>query len=242
MQLIEYIYPPTKINIIWQKPDADGISSGDRFLIGHITIEGNKSTLQYYDSEEVKRATEKGFVGLTAFPYEKAKIWHGDIIEVLSRRLPPKTRGDFEEYLRSYGLSEKLKDEITIAELLAYTNGKVAGDGFSFFHSFENVQIPFEFSFEIAGFRYSEGMVIQDKKSLVGEKVFFEPEKINNFDQEAIKVLTEQDGKKIMLGYIPKGLNCVLHNYLEANKNESIIVKVNGSVEKPSVFVITKVI
>ncbi len=233
MKLINKIIEPLRLIVIWQAPDkALKLATGTRFVVGEIIADGDKAKLKYYDNNDTKAAMELGFKGFTSYPYELGKDYNGNLVDVLSRRLPPDSRPDYEDYLKSYRISPSAAG-ITTLSLLAYTTGKLAGDGFTFAHSFENAQPPFDFTFEIAGFRHNDGMKLEKLESLQDVQVTLQKDNSNQHDSDAIAI--EHEGKK--LGYVPHGINTVLLNLISKYKVSAFIEKINGTVERPNVLV-----
>lgn len=131
MKLIEHIIEPKKLLVLWQAIDgAMGKATGDRFIVGEISNNGASSTLTYYDNADTKNAATKGFKGLTSYPFEPNKIYNGNVEAVLAKRLPPDTRGDYEDFLRAYRISPAAAKEASPLALLANTTGNLMGDGF----------------------------------------------------------------------------------------------------------------
>lgn len=241
MRLINKIIEPKRLLVIWQARDvviwqapdkALAHAAGKRFIVGEIFVSDGNAKLRYYDNVETKEAINFGFTGLTAYPYEANKEYNGNLVDVLSRRLPPDSRPDYEDYLRSYRISPSAEN-ITTLSLLAYTTGKLAGDGFSFANTFEGVDSPFDFTFEIAGFRHNEGMKLENIESLQDVEVTLKKEPSNQYDNNAIAV--EYNGKK--LGYMPHGINSIMMSLLDKHKIKAFIEKINGTIERPNVLV-----
>lgn len=238
MKLINKLIDPKKLLLIWQAPsDASNQPAGTRFVVGEIISNEVGVKLRYYVNQDVKTALDKGFNGLTAYPYEPGKDFNGNLIDILSKRLPPSSRGDYADYLKSYRISSSAEG-ITTLSLLAYTSGKLEGDGFSFAHTFEGVEAPFDYVFEIAGFRHNKGMDIEPITSLQDSVVTLRAETDNEYDEDAIAVLC--DGRK--LGYVPKGLNSVLKKFMSINRVNAFITKVNGTTQKPNVLVYVEIV
>ncbi len=236
MKLINNIVEPKEIGILWQ-PSIDGNTqkpAGERFIVGKITNAGEQAELVYFNSSDVEQAEKQGFTGLTAYPFDSKNNTHkGGIESVLSRRLPPDSRGDYDYFLRSYRISPDAAKSASPLTLLAYTVGNIMGDGFSFYPIYEENIFPSEFSFEIAGFRHNGKLHYPEPKVLQDKEISFELDDSNAYDKSAIKVML--DGKN--LGYVPKGLNTLIRNILQAKKISAVIERINGTLERPSVLV-----
>lgn len=238
MKLIEHIVEPKKLLVLWQAVDgALGKATGDRFIVGEITNDGANSTLTYFDNEGTQKAAERGFRGLTAYPFEPNKTYNGNIESVLAKRLPPDTRGDYEDFLRAYRIAPAAAKTVSPLALLANTTGNLMGDGFTFLPKLEDITPPFQFTFDIAGFRHNEGMKIQPINSLQGARVTFEHEKENAFDSVAVAI--HYNGKK--LGYTPKGINTAIIDLQGKHKITATIERINGTAERPNILVFVDV-
>ena len=238
MRLINKLIEPKKVLVVWKAPDnaLQQQTAGHRFIVGEINNDGKKTWLMYYNNEDTKIAETLGFTGLTAYPYEPEKAFSGNVVDVLSTRLPPASRTDYDNYLLSYRISPQAEG-ISALSLLAYTTGKLAGDGFTFLHSFENTKPAFDFTFEIAGFRH-HGLKEFPQISLLQEKeVSFAYEPSNPYDSDAIAITYQ--GKK--LGYVPKGFTRVLKGLIETYQLSAFIERINGTPERPSILIFVEV-
>ena len=239
MKLIDKLIEPKRLLLVWQSPDdSSKQASGKRFIVGEIIINREKdSKLKYYNNKDVQDACNKGFDGLTAYPHEVGnpdKEYSGNLIDTLSLRLPPSSRGDYSEYLKSFRISPEA-DGITTMSLLGYTSGKLEGDGFSFIHTFEGAIPPFDFIFEVAGFRHHEGMKLIN--SLQNAEVLLQAEDDNVQDNEA--VLVKYQGDKI-IGYVPRGLNSIIRRFMN-NTVTAFVTKINGSPNRPNVLIYVEI-
>jgi hypothetical protein len=236
MKLISKLFEPKRLQVIWQASDKSNNNPvGSRFVVGEIYKHGDQFKLKYFDKNKIKEALKLGFEGLTAYPYDSEKEYNGSLIDTLSTRLPPNSRADFKEYLGSFRISAEAQG-ITPLSLLAYTAGKVAGDGFSFAHTFEDVNPPFEFTFEIAGFRYSDGMKI-DLESLLDQAVLLKDEPKNLFDSNAVSIYFGETN----IGYVPKNLSSMLKNFRMKYNLSISVTKINGTKERPNVLLFVEV-
>ena len=238
MKLIEHIIEPKKLVILWQAIDGGlGKATGERFVVGEISNNGSNSTLTYFDSEDTKKAIAKGFKGFTAYPFEANKIYSDTVEGVLAKRLPPDSRGDYEDFLRAYRISPKAAKNASALALLAHTAGSLMGDGFSFYPVYDESEPPTSFTFEIAGFRYNGLKHCPDPRVLKGGQVSLLPDDANQFDSQAVSVA--YDGK--VLGYVPKGLNTSARALLRHYTLMANIERINGTLERPYILVFAEV-
>ena len=109
------------------------------------------------------------------------------------RRIPPRKRNDFTSFLKSIRIDPNLT--LSNLALLAYSEGKLPSDGFSFVHTFEDATPAFEIFSEVAGYRHYASDV---HEIYVGFKIQFVPEPENEYDENAIKIIAGG----IKIGYV----------------------------------------
>ncbi len=234
MNLIEHIWNPSKIIMIWQTQDPNSNQRiGRRFVVGEIS----NNELTYYDNDDVKDAQELGFTGLTAYPYDQENKTHQSVETVLQRRLPPQTRADYKDYLSSFGISPEYARDIPHLTLLSYTRGKLPGDGFSFYPILDDANPPFDISFNIAGFRHHGYKIYPNPSTLKGAGVTLQHESKNEHDSNAVAIMRQDE----RLGYVPKGLQTSLRHALQNHHISATIERINGRTERPDILVIVKV-
>lgn len=243
MRLIQQIYEPKRLLLAWQaSSDAQPPNynkSGKRYIVGELTRDENNGqvNLRYFrnNSSFVEAVDKYDFKGHGA--YSANQDSYEDVLEVFLKRIPPRTRSDFEDYLKFFRIAPRLKDEISDFALLGYTGAKLPGDGFSLIYTFENVSPPCEVPIEIAGFRHHQGMD-DTPQNFVGADVRFEREPNNEHDCHAVKILS---GDK-MLGYVPRGQAETFCKWLDEGRSiAGVIERVNGKPDKPNILVIVSV-
>lgn len=238
MNMLTHLVEPSRLLLLWQAVDrAKNKPRGDRFVVGEVRDDAGNFYLHYYDNDDTRRAADEyGFQGMTAFPYAPEKVYNGTVKEALSKRVASPERPDYQDYLRSYRLPTDRS--LSLMQMLAYTGGVLAGDGFSFSYTFDKATPPFDFSFEIAGFRHNEGMAIQPILSLIGRAVTLEEEPENEYDSNAVRVML--DGAK--LGFVPRGMaDAVKAAILNRYSVSASVLRVNGTKDAPAVHVMVQV-
>lgn len=231
MNFIEHVLEPSSLYLVWQPP-ADHRRS--RRIVGKLTREDGAVRLKYFvDTDSFKKAKDTGFVGMVAFKLD-AREYCSNVMEILQRRLPPRSREDFPKFLQNF----RLKPESCPSDfaLLGYTEAKLPGDGFSVVNDYSTAVPPFEFVTEISGFRYYEGMQMQFD-SLAGKKVSFAPEPSNPHDDKAVEVTL--DGEKI--GYVNSVQAPSFVGWLDEFEVSGTIDRINGTDERPSVHLFVSV-
>ena len=238
MKLIENIFEPKKVMLVWQANDNKfQRATGARFIVGEIINSDNGTSLHYYNNGDTNKAKELGFNGLTTYPYKESHTYNGDISAALSKRLPPTTRPDYKDFLRSFRISPESATHSSPLALLAYTRGEIAGDGFSFYPALDNMDLPFQITFEIAGFRYNGLKHFKNPTVLKNENVKLELDQDNMHDEQAVKIMLDER----VLGYVPKGMRAFIGSLIPTHIQIASIEKVNGTAERPRILVFLEV-
>lgn len=233
MNRIQHIIEPTRLWLVWQPGELD-YRPRRRHIVGEIVRYDDGALLQYLtDTEDFKKAVKAGFVGYPAFklgdPVHKLGV-----IDTFMRRLPPRKRDDFHEYLERYRLPEDFSG--SDMALLGYTGAKLPSDGFEIYADLAEASTPFEIVLEIAGFRHQSEYRPSDLA--VGESVEFVPDPENAHDSMAISI--RRNGK--MLGWVSRQH---LHEFHEWYRNgfsvSGVIERINGTPERPLVYIFVKV-
>lgn len=233
MQLLTNIIEPKRLLLAWQASDATSSPKGKRYIIGELVREldhtGNIFFRYMVDSKDFTDAKNLGFQGYPAFNIESEN--HQNAFDTFARRIPPRTRSDFQEYLKFL----RIDPNVIISDfaLLGYSGASLPSDAFSFIHPFENVIPPCELVIEIDGFRYHAG---QDKKlhdDFKGSEVTIEKEPNNQYDKDAIKICHEGD----IIGHIKRGQTEAFSGWIDKNCNiKAVIEKINGIPDRPNVL------
>jgi hypothetical protein len=231
---IENILEPHRLFLCWQPQ-----SGGSWFTVGEIIRSGDNADFRYLQgTDDFKNAQTKGFNGYPAF--EIGSEIHHNILDVFLKRLPPKSRSDFDRYLDSFRIPPAKKDIISPFALLGYSGAKVAGDSFLIAHPYEDDGTKsFEVLTAVAGFKCYDGYPLyQDKKLAENSPVTFEKEPDNSTDPNAIKIISQ----KVLLGHVHKTLLNSMHHWLEQNRIEfASVERINGTDDRPLVFIFIKV-
>jgi hypothetical protein len=231
MNRIQHLIEPRRLLLSWQRPMA-GKERRTRHIVGEIEQCADGIVFRYLDNHsEFAKAQQEGFKGFPAFGL--GKTFHSGVLDAFMRRLPPRKREDFAEYLAQYRLPENFNG--SDMALLAYTGAKLPGDGFELVPDLENAEPPIELVLEIAGFRHQDVAVAGLS---VGDTVRLVPEPENAHDPEAIAIHHDAYGR---IGYVPRPYCRVLARWLGSHKAEAIIDRLNGKPERPLVFLFVKV-
>ena len=103
MKFIEHFFHPTRLWLCWQ-PAALAGKRMRRIVAEVVQAADGGGILRYLaDTPDYRSAVEQGFHGYPAF--RTAQVEHrSGVMEAFMRRLPPRSREDFVEYLRMYRL------------------------------------------------------------------------------------------------------------------------------------------
>jgi len=232
MHTIKHICEPEKLFLCWQTPIGRKRS---RYVIAELRKKENEYFFRYLnDTVDFDEAKKQGFTIYPAFRDIDKKYTVG-VIEAFSRRIPPRSRSDFREYLKNF----RLPDDVQISDfaLLGYSGAKLPSDGFSIVNSLEDVCVPSEFLIELAGTRYIKGLDLSFIEVGMQVEVVAEPE--NPHDEKAIYVVA--NCKKI--GYINRVQTAGFHQWMREGKIcfEATIERTNGSKERPIVYLFLQI-
>ncbi len=226
LNIIKHIHEPKTLLLVWQPPEG---TTRARCIVGQLVKSEHSGivTLEYLKgTDDFAKATELGFEGYPAYKNVNNAYSNG-VVDAFLRRLPPRSRGDFSQYLKQLrlGVDSKISD----FALLGYSGAKLPSDGFSIVNPFYDVIGPCEFLTEVAGFRYRD-VSINDVK--IGDAVTFVQEPENKFDPSAIKVMLD----KVHIGYINRGQLKAFHKWLEHGDVSACVERINGRDDRPLIY------
>ncbi|GMU69191.1 MAG: hypothetical protein AMXMBFR37_15230 [Steroidobacteraceae bacterium] len=231
MKFIEHILEPKRLLLVWQGPEG---SSRLRHTVAELVRQNDGQVRFRYltDTSDFREAREEGFVSFPAFR-KIDQTYDLGVVDTFSRRLPPRTRGDYARYLEQF----RLRPESVVSDfaLLAYTGAKLPSDGFSIIDPLEDVSRAGELLIEVAGFRHASEISLGALP--FGDDVRFVPEPDNPRDPDAVAVMV-RDQK---IGYVPRQQARAVRALSGAGLLRAHIERVNGSAERPLVFVFMEV-
>lgn len=238
---VEHIVEPKILLLAWQAPDH--MNNRRRWVVAKVDVQTENWTLRYLSSDEFKKANagktleqvlSLGFEGYPAF-YRRATQTSFDrgVREAFMRRLPPRTRSDFPEYLRRFGFRDGAS--LSDAAILAYTEAKLPSDGFSLVGELQLEMTVGDLMLDVAGARYQEfGDTCPAKP---GDKLRLRKEPTNEHDPLAIEVLWHDQ----RLGYVNRLQAPVIGHWMDTRKMTAIVQRVNGRSGNPKVYVLLQV-
>lgn len=233
MNRINHLFEPNRLFLVWQRPLASS-EPRPRRVVAEILSTGKGVTFRYLaGTDDFDKALAEGFKGFPAFnPDGHAGEYHEGVLEAFVRRLPPRKREDFSNYLAQYRLPEKFSG--SDMAFLAYTGAKLPSDGFELVPDLIDSAPPLEFFLEVAGFRHqgipSQAIAVDDPVRLVKEPG-------NPHDPMAITV----EHALGRIGYLASPYCGAVSRWLESSSVETSIERINGNPERPLVYIFLKV-
>lgn len=235
MNQIKHIIEPTKLLLCWQTP----INNPDRTrrVIGELYKENNKIGFRYLtETSDYKEALKLGLREYEGLPLSRDH--HPQAFEVFKKRIPPRSRGDFNKYLNVLRLPVDRINEISDFALLGYSGARLPDDDYSIVNSFHAITPPVEFMLEISGFRHCEWKDNYEEVN-IGDSITFESEPTNPTDSRAIKII--YNDKK--MGYVSRVCLDSFHKWMtDSTVNVSAVIeRKNGTQNLPRIFLFVSV-
>lgn len=230
MNQIEHIIDPDKLLLVWRA----GANSPCRTRRIVAEVLKNPATgsvsLRYTNgTADFEQAKDEGFLGYPAFDIRQAEHTH-NVLDSFIRRLPPRKRDDFSNYLARHRLP--LNQSMSDLALLAYTNAKLPSDGFELYPDLTNARPPFELVFEVAGFRHQS--VRSSDDIYIGDPIVLKPEPENVHDNMAVAVY--HGGVKI--GYVDRAQSPAFWVWMRKGFSlNASVERINGKPERPLIYV-----
>ncbi|MBF0096035.1 MAG: HIRAN domain-containing protein [Magnetococcales bacterium] len=231
MKRIQHIVDPERLLLVW-KPPLETHESRSNLAVGSIDKDG---TLLYLtEADDYQKAIEQGFTGYPAFSLERMR--HDNVLPTFLRRLPPRQRSDFQDFLAYY----RLPPEGTLSDfaLLANTGGRLPRDGFSVIPDLSQVKLPCELLLEVVGARHAPA-IQEGYRPVVGSAARFQAEPSNAHDPNAVQVLLEDR----RVGYVNRLQAKVLNRWLNPETViDARVDRINGTEERPVIYLLIKVV
>jgi hypothetical protein len=205
--------------------------------VAELRRRGDDADLVYLrDSDDYKAAKAKGFPGdYRGFPADKN---HTNVLAAFMRRLPPRRRTDFGQFLDAIRIPSNV--EISDFALLGYAGARLPGDDFSIIHPFNDARPPFEFLLLVAGYRYYQENVPRDPlKPGMAARFEFEPDNPNDPDAVRIVIPAVSEGTA---GYVCRGLLPQFRQWMLSGMGvEGTFDRLNGTADRPLAYLFVSV-
>lgn len=231
MNFIENVHEPHRLLLIWQGPEGSGRTR--RAVAELVKIAADRVRFQYLkDTADFAAAQAEGFITFPAFRKLDVSYDLG-VVETFMRRLPPRSRGDYAQYLEQF----RLRPDTSISDfaLLGYTGAKLPSDGFSILNPLEEIGDACDVLLEVAGFRHVSRLSSQD--ICADEPVTLVAQQDNPHDPLAVAM--ELRGERI--GYVPRQQAPALRGLLNEGVIEAWVERINGKPERPLIHVLARI-
>jgi hypothetical protein len=153
-------------------------------------------------------------------------------MEAFVRRLPPRTRADFPQYLEHFRLREM--PAVSAFALLGLTEAKLPSDGFALVDPLNPLAEACDHVLEVAGHRHYRDPSVPLE---TGRRVDLVAEPGNEHDPNAVRF--EIEGHKI--GHVSRFQAPTVGAWLKSRKVEAWLLRLNGSSASPRAFVFLRV-
>lgn len=235
--LIQHIVEPQRLLLTWQSLNDEATRT--RFAVGELNND-TRPTFRYFSRDEFELMNGRSLssirdIGYRQYPaFDPAQAVHHDgVLGAFMRRLPPRSRKDFEQYRQHFRLASGL--EVSDFELLALTEAKLPSDGFSLVDPLDQTEPSRELLIEVVGHRHYAAEC--DLTNSVGTVVQFYAEPDNPNDPNAVAVTRR--GQK--LGYINRFQARSFLVWIAEHRVTATIERLNGEPGHPRVYLFVKV-
>lgn len=238
MNTLQHLREPAKLLLTWQGLDsATDPNKRTRRVVAELTPEagGKAARLRYLvGTPDYDAARENGFEGYPAFRLPKSAddeaVIVMDAMPALLRRLPPRKREDFGDYLQRHLLPASF--DLSDFALLGYTAARLPSDGFGLVPIFDITEGSCEIVSELAGTRY-HAKPEQLQLVQVGDEVNFVCEPENQHDKLAIRA----EVRGFPIGYVNRVMTENIHEWLRSKSVKATVARKNGTSERPLIYV-----
>lgn len=148
------------------------------------------------------------------------------------RRLPPRSRGDYAQYLEQF----RLRPETRVSDLalLAYTGATLPSDGFGILDPLDEPAGAFDVLLTVAGVRHVAPNVAAGLR--VGAAAALVPEEDNVHDADAVAVQVSG----VHVGYVPRPQARGMRRVLAIANFDAQVARVNGTAHRPQVRLLVR--
>jgi len=167
-------------------------------------------------------------MGYPAFRLDVIEHKQG-VLEALTRRLPPRKREDFADFLAKHRLPSPFP--FSDIALLGYTGAALPSDGFAVVPDFPDYPGAFDYVTELAGVRHVRGLNLSGV--VAGDVVEFAFDRENPVEHDALFVVHK--GKP--LGYVNRALRSRVATWAGTGNLYARIERLNGKPDRPLVYV-----
>jgi len=232
MAPLRHLVEPSRLLMTWQPSDEEAPVRTRRVVaevVAGAAHEPRNVVFRYLTgTADFQAAQVAGFKGFPAFPLNQGPFHHG-VLGTLMRRLPPRTREDFADYLALHGLPSPFG--LSDLALLGYTGARLPSDGFALVPDFPEAATPCDYVMELAGTRH----VLQGPLEHLhaGDPVSIQHDPTNPVEPDALVVLHQ--GRRI--GFVNRALKSMFHRWMRRADLTTVIERQNGKPSRPLIYV-----
>lgn len=215
MSVIEHIFEPSRLLLVWHHSLPD--TPHHRRVVGELVRHGEDVSFRYLkNTEDFQAALEEGFHEFPAFADKSNTAEQTGALDVFMRRLPPRKREDYQEYLAQYNLPPDFSG--SSFSLLGYTGARLASDTFELCPDLSDAKAPLDFVIEASGTQYhnTDNHIFKED-----DKVTFETDPENPHDKNAIKILHNLS----VVGFVNKALSPSFLRLLQTGSLEGRVLR-----------------
>jgi hypothetical protein len=199
-----------------------------RHIVGRLKRNVTDGVRFDYLADGIAEAKKEGFSTYTEFP-DLTKSYNGSALDIFGQRIMKSERADINDFLRFWEISPKYKSDKYY--LLARTQGLNPADNFEFLADYNPIK-GLCFLTDLAGL---SKLKLATSLLKVGDKLTYELEKTNKFDQYAVKVFFKEQ----LVGYIKKIHSRVFHRVKEGELLLTVkALETNGVIKRVFVKVL----
>ncbi len=233
---IEQPSKPTNLVLAWQAPDQ--VEDRTRWAVGQLSANGEASTFRYFSDEQLRALNlgrgivelrSCGYAGYPAFDLRQnsSGVFATGVMDAFLRRLPPRSRSDFKDYLSHFRYREP--GDLSPMSLLAITEARLPGDGFSLIDQLDPDAVACDLVFEVAGHRhYASARPHLDE----GMALDLVPEPSNRFDPMAVRI----EAAGVLIGYANRLQSKSITAWLSHRATACWLARLNGRADSPKAW------
>jgi hypothetical protein len=232
---------PNRLWLAWQPPDLDP-TKRHRWAVGELVNRPTGPILRYllpgpeFEAQNSARPYEDavalGYAGYPAFNPRQTVHTDG-VLEAFQRRLPPRNRPDFPNYLSHFRIPATAS--VSDWSLLGITEAKLPSDGFSLVDPLDGDVLPRDLLLEVAGFRHYAAKATQP--IMAGQPLQLVLEPTNKHDANAVAVHLHGQ----ILGYINRLQARPIGRWLREASVEAWVSRRNGRADHPRLFIFIQI-
>lgn len=227
--MLMHVPEPRRLLLTWQQPSAERRSR--RVVAELVKIEDVVTFRYLVHTDDFDKARAEGFRGFPAFDLETVEHRH-NVMEALMRRLPPKKREDYANFLKQHLLPVDFSG--SDFALLGITGARLPSDTFELSVDLEGLMAPLDMLLVVAGHRFHVKNL--SKPLEVGTLVRLVEEPTNEHDANAVQVIAGDD----VIGYVNRAACAGLKNLLRTATATATVARLNGTPDSPRVYVLVR--